>query len=130
MPEKEGESEDVNHEKRASDALFQAISNTKRFIVSSYFATREKLEQHPLGKIIETAVMTAVVGAVAKTYALLTNFFYGAAILVQRDFVLGTFPAPVGLSLWIVLGAAIFALYYSWTRIKQLRLRVEELESG
>jgi hypothetical protein len=119
-----------DHRKEASESLHGVIANFSDFIHHGVTAGGATLDNHPwIKKIVQTAVLGAVVTGIGYTLGFLHWYFFGSVIPMQRDAAVQTFPLPIGATLWILLGLSIGTLMYSWYKIVSLRKRVDKLES-
>lgn len=85
--------------------------------------------QHPVIRFVVLAPVSAVVGwALIQVVEFVQNLFYGRTAPIGRDIQLGTFPIPVGLSLWLLTILMVFVIFVGYFRFVSMRQKIERME--
>ena len=87
-------------------------------------------EQHPWIKNGILLVISAIVGPVfVQILSQMQIYLFGAIVPISRDVRVEIFPAPIGVTLWILSISFVLLSLQAYFRFISFRNRIEELEN-
>lgn len=123
--------EDVSESvKKGSNNLIEA---SRRFINGIYYISCSVsiwFDHHPKLKWVILAPLSAGIGRIGiEIISWFHIYFFGAIVPMERDVTVAVFPAPIGLTLWVLSVFFILYVLASYFRFVTLRQRLDKLET-
>ena len=116
--------------KKGSDSVREGFYHLKEGLNHYVSSLGVWFEQHPWIKNGILLVISAIVGPVfVQILSQMQIYLFGAIVPISRDVRVEIFPAPIGVTLWILSISFVLLSLQAYFRFISFRNRIEELEN-
>jgi len=126
-----GENQDSERLKTGSNQLSSGILQTILGLMNISRSFPQKLDEYPKLKwLLNISFGGFLFNLLLRVGGDLHQYFFGGNVYTSGDIEVGTFPFPVGLSLWVIVNIWFVSILIIFVKYVELRKRVDKLEQG